>query len=113
MQSMGFKFEEKKVKQVEKDITYKIVRTLIDDMKNRYIVDAVMCGVPSDRDGINIQVEIYEQWRHLISEELVKNGKIRTGYIRKTRREIEAMSLYNILELRDFYLKRNYDEEDE
>lgn len=90
---------------MEIDVSYRIVKTLIDDMMGRYRVDAVIGGVPDDRDGINIQVDMYEQWRHLVSKELVKNGLLREEYPRKTLKEIETMSFKDILDLRELYLR--------
>ncbi|MNT13231.1 hypothetical protein D3C72_1481930 [compost metagenome] len=87
------------------DVSYRIVKTLIDDMMGRYRVDAVIGGVPDDRDGINIQVDMYEHWRYLISKELVKNGLLQEEYTRKPLKEIENMSFKDILDLRELYLK--------
>jgi hypothetical protein len=95
---------------MEQDITYRIVKRLIDDMLGRYKIDAAI-AYANDREDINIKVGMYETWRELISIELLKCGMIQQGYTRKSDKEIEDLSLYDILELRDFYIKWRGEEE--
>ena len=102
-QSMDFKFEE--VIKLEKDITYLVVKRLIDDMLGRYKIDAAIAYV-KDRQDVNRRFGMYEKWRELVSIELLNSGLIQEGYVRKSDEEISELSLYDILELHDFYIKR-------
>lgn len=52
-----------------------------------------------------MQILMYETWRELVSQELLKYGMIDEGYIRKSNEELRAMSLYDLLELRDLYIR--------
>lgn len=57
------------------------------------------------RDLASAQILMYETWRELVSQELLKYGMIDEGYIRKSNEELRAMSLYDLLELRDLYIR--------
>lgn len=89
---------------MKEDITYLIVKRLIGDMLGRYRVDAVI-GNANSREEINVQVAMFEMWRELISNELMNNGLIQQKYAPISDEELRCMSLSDILELRDFYIK--------
>ncbi|MGG0936990.1 hypothetical protein ABHN11_12880 [Brevibacillus centrosporus] len=89
---------------MEQDITYKIVKKLINDMLGRYQIDSAVGNVKS-RAEIDVQVAMFERWRQLIGTELIKSGLIEVGYTPKTEDDLGKMSLAEILELRDSYIK--------
>lgn len=87
----------------DRDIAYFIVKRLIHDMLGRYKVDAAISAA-RDREEINVQVAMYEQWRAIVADELHSQGLAQAGYSPKTMKELQAMSLGEILELRENYL---------
>lgn len=93
-----------RVKKLEQDIAFLIVKRLIKDMLGRYLLDAVIVKA-RDRAEVNTKVAMYEKWRDLVSIELHKIGVIQETYEAKGKKELEKMSFYDILELRDLYIK--------
>lgn len=87
-----------------RDITFSIVHKIIQDMRGR---DSV--GVPIEdvnmRDSASAQISMYERWREIISQELLKFGLSDEVYTRKSKEDLRAMSLYDLLELRDHYIR--------
>lgn len=95
---------------MDRDITFSIVHKIVQDMRGR---DSV--GVPIEdvnmRDFASAQISMYESWREIISQELLKFGLTDEGYIRKSNEELRAMSLYDLLELREVYIRYKGEEE--
>ncbi|WP_340392838.1 hypothetical protein [Paenibacillus sp. FSL E2-0190] len=73
---------------MEKDVSFLIVRRLIEDMLGRYLIDAVIVKA-RDREDLNIKVGMYEKWRELISIGLHKNGLIQEPYVAKRNDELK------------------------
>lgn len=89
---------------MERDITYSIVYQLIQDMRVRDSTEKSIENV-NIRDVAIIQISMYETWRELISQELLRCGMVDEGYIRKRNEDLRAMSFHDLLELRDLYVR--------
>lgn len=61
--------------------------------------------VVTERKGLDIQVEMFERWRYLISKKLFNAGLVNDCFSSLLLEELKRWSLYEILEMREFYMK--------
>lgn len=92
---------------INTDIALSITKTLLSDIQGRYHIDSSVFNV-SDRSEINQLVVMFEEWRKLVSDQLYNVGLINERYSAITLKELELMSLVDILELRSFYMDSIY-----
>ncbi|WP_274648996.1 hypothetical protein [Paenibacillus humicola] len=86
------------------DLAFKIVKTILDDIQGRYALDRMIIGGP-DRKDQEILASMFEKWRHLVSRELHVKGIVSEIYSPLELHEIEKLSLFDLLELREKYLR--------
>lgn len=71
-------------------------------------------GVPIEdvniRDFASAQISMCESWREIVSQKLLKFGLSEEVYTRKSKEELRAMSLYDLLGLRDRFIRYQGDE---
>lgn len=86
------------------DLALSIVRSILDDIQGRYGLDRMILG-GSDRDEQETLISMFEHWRQLVSRELYSKGLITEEFKAMETPEIKKLSLYDLLELRENYLK--------
>ncbi|WP_219835360.1 hypothetical protein [Paenibacillus sp. R14(2021)] len=91
-------------KENKDDLAFKIVRRILSDIQGRYGLDRIILGGP-DRKDQEILVSMFEEWRHLVSHELYVKGLISESYTPMEIHELGKLSLYQLLEIRENYLR--------
>jgi hypothetical protein len=86
------------------DLALTIVRSILDDIQGRYGLDRMILGGP-DRDSQEILISMFEKWRQLVSQNLYAQGLINECYKVMENHEIQKLSLYDLLEIRENYLR--------
>ncbi len=86
------------------DISLSIVRDILADILGRYYIDRIILGSP-ERAEQEILISMFEKWRQLVSRKLLDSGMIAESYTAMKDNEIMNLSLYDLLELRDKYLR--------
>ncbi|MFH5181598.1 hypothetical protein ACHHV8_02590 [Paenibacillus sp. TAB 01] len=86
------------------DIALSIIKSILLDIQGRYGLDNYVFG-STERSEINATIAMFETWRQLIALELHNHGMISEKYEPLTKEELKHMSFYDVLELRDFYMR--------
>lgn len=88
---------------MDEKLAVSIVREIIRDIYGRYGMEQFFRSIEP-----RIQVNVYEQWIHVVSKELKQAGVIEEVY---KPLETEKMSFVDIINRSDFYLKSDGEEE--
>jgi len=86
------------------DIALSIIKCILSDIQGRCQMDTFVFGA-SERKDLDIQIEMFERWRYMISKKLFDAGLVNDCFSPLILEELKQRSLYVILEMREFYMK--------
>lgn len=84
---------------MDEKLAVSIVREIIRDIYGRYGMEQLFRSIEP-----RIQVNVYEQWIHVVSVELEKAGVIDKVY---EKLNVDEMSFVDVINRSDYYLKND------